>query len=93
MHSSRFPAVPQLGLARPCSGVPREGFGVFNPPPKFRSFDTAAFDCKLSEKCLVFLFQHPNCLKIAEFRTPTHQDIRKKGSKILKLPRFAVVLH
>ena len=25
-------------------------------------------------------------LKIAEFRTPTRQDIRKKGSKILKLP-------
>jgi len=25
-------------------------------------------------------------LKIAEFRTPTHQDVRKKGSKILKLP-------
>jgi hypothetical protein len=28
--------------------------------PKFRSFDKAAFDCKLSGKCLVFLFQHPN---------------------------------
>ena len=25
-------------------------------------------------------------LKIAEFRTPTHQGVRKKGSKILKLP-------
>jgi len=25
-------------------------------------------------------------VKIAEFRTPTHQDVRKKGSKILKLP-------
>ena len=25
-------------------------------------------------------------LKIAEFRTPTHQDVRKKGSTILKLP-------
>jgi hypothetical protein len=24
-------------------------------------------------------------VKIAEFRTPTHQDVRKKGSKILKL--------
>jgi len=31
--------------------------------------------------------------KIAEFRTPTPQDVRKKGSKILKLPRFAIVLH
>jgi len=27
---------------------------------KFRSFDKAAFDCKLNGKCLVFLFQHPN---------------------------------
>jgi len=25
-------------------------------------------------------------LKIAEFRKPTHQDVWKKGSKILKLP-------
>jgi len=25
-------------------------------------------------------------LKIAEFRTPTPQDVRKKGSKILKVP-------
>jgi len=32
-------------------------------------------------------------LKIAEFRAPTHQDVRKKGSKIPKLPRFATVLH
>ena len=30
---------------------------------------------------------------MAEFRTPTPQDARKKGSKILKLPRFAIVLH
>ena len=32
-------------------------------------------------------------LKIAEFRTPTPQDVQKKGSKILKPPRFAIVLH
>jgi len=31
--------------------------------------------------------------KIAEFRTPTAQDVRKKGSKILKLSRFAIVRH
>jgi len=40
----------------------------------------------LSGKCLV---SHSNILislKIAEFRTPTPQDVRKKGSKILKLP-------
>ena len=32
-------------------------------------------------------------LKIAEFRTPTPQDVQKKGNKILTLPRFAIVLH
>ena len=43
------------------SGVPRGGgFGGFKPPPKFRSFDKVEPDCKLSRKCLVFLFQHPN---------------------------------
>ena len=31
--------------------------------------------------------------KIAEFRKPTRQDVRKKGSKILKLRKFAIVLH
>jgi hypothetical protein len=35
------------------------GFGVSNPP-KFRSFNKVEPDCKLSGKCLVFLFQHPN---------------------------------
>ena len=29
-------------------------------------------------------------LKIAEFRTPKPQYVGKKGSKILKLPRFAI---
>ena len=32
-------------------------------------------------------------LKIAEIRTPAPQDVRKKGSKILKLPRFTIVLY
>ena len=32
-------------------------------------------------------------VKICEFRTPKPQDVRKKGSKIPKLPRFAIVLH
>jgi len=32
-------------------------------------------------------------LKIAEFRTSTPQDVRKKGRKILELPRFATVLY
>jgi hypothetical protein len=43
-------------------------------------------DCKLSGKCLLFIFQHSNKLKIAECRTPTPQDVRKEDSKILKLP-------
>ena len=29
-------------------------------------------------------------VKIAEFGTPAPQDVRKKGSKIIKLPRFAM---
>jgi len=38
---------------------------------------------------------NPICklLKIAKFRTPTPQDVRKKGSKILKLTRVEIVLH
>ena len=36
------------------------GGGGLTPPPKFRSFDKVEPDCKLSRKCLVFLFQHPN---------------------------------
>jgi len=32
-------------------------------------------------------------LKTAEFRAPKLQDVRKKGSTILKLPRSAIVLH
>jgi len=32
-------------------------------------------------------------LKITDFKTPTPQDGWKNGIKILKLPRFAIVLH
>jgi len=32
-------------------------------------------------------------IKIAEFKTPTPQDVRKKGSKILKLPRLAIIVN
>ena len=42
------------------SGAPRRFGGFKPPPPKFRSFDKVEPDCKLSGKCLVFLFQHPN---------------------------------
>ena len=32
----------------------------FKPTPTSRKFDKVKPDCKLSGKCLVFLFQHPN---------------------------------
>ena len=65
------------------SDVPRGGVGVFNPPPKFRR----------PSKIVPNSTRLWKLLKIAEFRTPTLQDVRKKGSKILKLPRFVIVLH
>ena len=59
------------------SGVPRGGgWGVQTPPPKFLSFDKVEPDCKLSGKC-----SYSNILislKIAEFRTPTPQDVGEK---------------
>ena len=55
----------------------RGGVGVFNPPhPKFRR----------PSKILQNTTRLWKLLKIAEFRTPTHPDVRKKGCKILKLP-------
>ena len=46
------------------SGVPRGGlWGSIPPAPKFGSFDKVEPDCKLSGKCLVFLFQQPNYFK------------------------------
>ena len=59
------------------------GLGCSNPPPKFRRPSKIVPNSTWLWKLL----------KIAEFRTPTPQDVRKKGSKILKLPRFAIVLH
>ena len=53
------------------------GFGVFNSPFPLNSEG-------LPKSCQT----QPDCenLKIAEFRTPTPQDVLKKGSKIVKLP-------
>ena len=65
----------------------------FKPTPTSRKFDKIKPECKLSGKCLVFHSNILISLKIAEFRTPTPQDVRKKDSEILKLPRFAIVLH
>ena len=54
-----------------------EGFEGFNPPPpKFRR----------PSKIVPNSTRLWKLLKIAEFRTPTHQDVQKKCSKILKLP-------
>ena len=57
-------------------------------------FDRVEMDCKLSGKNVECSYSNNLIsLKIAEFRIPTPQDVEKKGSKILKVPRFAIVLH
>ena len=54
-----------------------EGFELFNlPPPEIPK----VLQNRAKFNPIVKL------LKIAEFRTPAAQDVRKKGSKILKLP-------
>ena len=60
------------------------GFGVFNPHP--RNYEGPPKVCQTQPDLW-------KLLKTAEFRAPTPQDVRKKGSKILELPRFAIVLH
>ena len=55
------------------SGVPG---GVQTPPPKLRR----------TSKIVPNSTRLWKLLKIAEFRTPIPQDVRKKSSKILKLP-------
>jgi hypothetical protein len=62
------------------------GLGVQTPPPpKFWSFDKAEPNSQLRGKyirnCLVLLFIILISLKIAEFRTPTPQGVRKKAVK------------
>jgi len=37
-----------------------EGVWGIQIPPKLQTFDKVEPDCKLSGKCLVFLFKHPN---------------------------------
>ena len=58
------------------------GLGCSNPPKIVKALQNRA---KLNPIV--------KTVKVAEFRKPTPQDVRKKGSKILKLPRFATVLH
>jgi len=61
------------------------GFGVQQPPPP-RKFRRPSKIMPNSTWLWILL-------KIAEFKMPTPQDVWKKGSKILKLPKFAIVLH
>jgi len=58
----------------------------FTPNSASRKFDKVKPNCKLSRKCYCSYSNILISLKIAEFRTPTPQDVQKKGSKILKLP-------
>ena len=62
-------------LAMACRGGGGLG-GVQPPPPKFRR----------PSKIVPNSTRLWKLLKIAEFRTPKPQDVRKKGCKILKLP-------
>jgi len=61
------------------------GLGV-QPPLPPRNSEGPPKSCQTQPDC-------EKCLKNAEFRAPTPHDVRKKDSKILKLLRFAVVLH
>ena len=77
-----------------CSGVPREvGLGCLKPPWNSEVLTKANRIVNWAENVQCSYSNILINLKIAEFRTPTSQDVRKKGSKILKLPRFALVLH
>jgi len=61
-----------------------EGLGVQTPPP--RNSEGPPKSCQKSTRLW-------KLLKIAEFRKPTLQGVREKSSKILKLPRFVIILH
>jgi len=61
-----------------CSGVPRGWFGEFKPPLPHEIPKALQNRAKINPIWKL--------LKIAEFRTPTPQDVQKNGSKILKLP-------
>ena len=67
------------------SGVPRGGWGVQTPNPR-NSEGPPKNRAKLNPIV-------KTVKQIAEFMTPTHQDVPKKGNKILKLHRFTIVLH
>ena len=65
------------------SGVPRGGgFGVFNPPPEIPKFWQSCIWLQIERKMFSVPIQSILIsLKIAEFRMPTPQDIRKRAVK------------
>ena len=60
-----------------CSVAYRQAGGGFNPPTP-RNSEGPPKSCQTQPDC--------ENLKIAEFRTPTSQEVWEKGSYILKLP-------
>ena len=60
-------------------GVPRGGWGIQTPHPHHPKF-------RRPSKIVLNSTRLRKLLKIVEFRAPTPQDVRKKGTKILKLP-------
>ena len=67
LNLSRMNQDSLILVAATASGVPRGGLGGFKPPEILKALQNHA---KLN--------QIVETLKIAEFRTPTPQDIRKK---------------
>ena len=57
----------------PASGVSRGGFRVFKPPPPQNSEGPPKNRAKLNPIV-------KTVKQIVEFRTPTHQDVRKKNA-------------
>ena len=65
------------------------GVGVFNRLPLPRNSEILTNSNRIANWVENVYCSYSNILislKIAEFRTPTPQNVRKKGSKILKLP-------
>jgi len=83
-NRTHFHSTEILYIATTNSGV--QGGGVFQTPPPPREIPKALQNrAKLNPIV--------KTVKTAELMTPTHQDNRKKGSKIFKVPRFAIFLH
>ena len=82
--------------AAKCEGLKAVAYrgGLRVQPPKISKFWQSRTGLQIGRK---MLFSYSNILiniKIAEFRTPTPlRCSEKKGSKILKLLRFPIVLH